>query len=568
MNRLYKLLLAVALLSTCVACEKNDGAYEINSFSDYSIISSSASTYSSDSYYASTFYLSIGSTLEIMDLSQGSYNHFWEINECAKYLYPNYDSGTTDYTPYIIPDQSSSTTDTKIYLLMDKAGEATIRLYNEFDEYVSYNPAPTNSNSPIYESVYNESTGRWVVDDTFTYYVLDNAGLDLSLYKSGEYLCSVDRYDERTDDDTSTWESITIEAGESITYSVDELYGEPEDLKFSMNGGTVTDNGWAGVEVTYLSVGEYEAGSFTIKRTTSYPNAPASSTTMTIPVMVNVVTPSGDLEVSDSSIEITDENTISITLPINIASYSGAQNYFSITATDKDGAPIYTSVSSVAVKSANKSTLLLTLSEPLYTDDNVYLSYTGGSAGVVTDDYGRSLQNFSQSISYATVLSDPDGFFSFESGESAWSETSGNNFWSISSTMSNGGSRSLHLNVPEAGNLASNPSTYSPDATAPMASFVAGVDYTLSFDLYVVNETGYSLKTLTLGGVTNNVTTANLASYTAAKGVWYRMEFTLTASTTTTEAVQFTINAHNTAIGECYIDNLTIEKGDTRPDAN
>lgn len=188
---------------------------------------------------------------------------------------------------------------------------------------------------------------------------------------------------------------------------------------------------------------------------------------------------------------------------------------------------------------------------------------------MVKDDYGRSLQSFSQmGASYAQVLSDPDGFFGFEWGESAWSETAGNSFWSISSVMSNGGNSSLYLNVPEAGNLTSNSSTYSPDSTAPMASFVAGVDYTLSFDLYVVNETGYSLKTLTLGGVTNNVTTANLASYTAAKGVWYRMEFTLTATTTTTEALQFTINAHSAAVGECYIDNLTIEKGDARSDAN
>ncbi len=284
----YIITLLVGISSLFVGCTENEGAFEMNDFCDYSIISSAYT------WFTSTGNIEIGTTVEFMNLSKGNSNYFWEIQEGAYFLYPDYVLGSTDFTPYIIPDQESYIRDTKAYVLFTEPGTYDVRVYNEFDEYVYYDPAPSREDlNMTCEAVYNRHIDKWVTDDSFTITVIDSVGMKFSVWVGEDD----PRYFERNfeyDEDTTTWEIIDIYAGESVEYQIEETYGYPTSIRYKETGGSTSYDSAEVSEgsvatVTYSEVGEYTAGEITLSRSTDdVKDVSSSSTTIYVPLIIRV----------------------------------------------------------------------------------------------------------------------------------------------------------------------------------------------------------------------------------------------------------------------------------------
>lgn len=582
----YISILYLLLLTALIGCEENDPAYSYNGyFADASIISSNISTYTNASSYKNSYIIRIGTTVEYKDLSRGTTTHFWEINEGFKYLNPSYTIPSDDYTPYIIEGQTARSTDFDIYLLAVKDGEANVRVYNEFNDYVRYAPFPNSDASVYYESTYDTDRGTWVFDETFTFTVVDSVGMSLNIYREAELLTYVSRLDERCYSDSSTWANVTLEAGEKLQFKTEEIFGIPDQpLEYKVNGGVISDtygtNASEGIEVQYMDVGEHEAGEIFIERVNAYTRTLTSETTKVIPLIVIVTEPSSDFELTNDMVLKNDGTTTTIEIPMDVyvteSSLAELLNYtcFTLVAKDRDDNTINdVSISSIALKEGSEHTIILTLDGTIYTDDKICLSYAPvGDSAAIKDTYGRKLKEFnSVEISYKKVLDDPDSFYGFECNHDWWTISSGD-CWSITDEIPNDDGSpnySVKFYVESEGDLTSA-SSFTPDATkAPLASFIAGCAYTYSFDVYVSDPDISMTSTFAYCGSNNNISYKTVSYRVDYDGLWYHDSsntINSNSSVTIDEVLRLNARISKSPYGTCYFDNLSVDYSvGTRP---
>ncbi|MFR9583822.1 MAG: hypothetical protein SNH01_08665 [Rikenellaceae bacterium] len=281
-------LLAVAVSTIFVGCKQNDGPYELSSFSDYSLISSAYTWHTSEGN------IDINTTVAFMNLSKGNSNYFWEIQDGCHFLKPDYVLGDSDFTPYIF-QSGGYIRDTKAYVLFEEEGEFEVRVYNEFDEYVYFDPAPSRPDLGLfYEAIYNRHIGKWVTDYSFKIKVVGSADMSLSVNVNEEQKHSFSR-NFTYDPDSTNWGVVEIDSGDSVVYKVEELFGYPNEMTCSDDSAIIelSDSTCISVgdtvTVTYDKAGEFKAGSVTIGRSSEFVKDIASSSKkITIPLIIKV----------------------------------------------------------------------------------------------------------------------------------------------------------------------------------------------------------------------------------------------------------------------------------------
>lgn len=281
------LLLSMAILA---GCEQNESRYPEVYFGDYSVINTVQTSSNQKANVA------VGDVVGYMNLSQGNSNAFWELDSGAYFVSQDYnDDSSENYKNYIVSDHLSY--DSKVFILFDTPTtgyEFGVRLYNEFDEYVSYEPQLKYDNHYVfYESTYNRFIDKWVTDDTFYWYVVDNVGLDITVKNSdGDTLYMFERSALESGMD---WSEITLsKSSDVMTLDLDfEFYGAATSITLSKVGGAEYDSSYIlsdqklELDYTETAVGEYVAGTIKLSRSEDDVDGVRSSTiSIEIPLRV------------------------------------------------------------------------------------------------------------------------------------------------------------------------------------------------------------------------------------------------------------------------------------------
>lgn len=483
MKRLLNILTisaAVALLAT--SCKDNELPFQANEFSDVSFINSQIY----DEF--GSIYVDVGSAVNFMDLSQNTISHVWEISEGCNFLGGKYSVEYEDLSGYIINAGTYSSTDTQIGVLFSEGGEQSVRLFNLFNEAVSYTGYEYGNEVIIY-SEWSSQYNAHVFDYTVDFIALTDVSAGYRVYRgtdtTGELLLEVGVDD--TDVSTSR-DTIELTAGESLTYEIHEdcdgsNYNEIL-WTFTKGSPITTATNEKTITVTYPSVGSWSnsLGTLWIKRNSSNSSnfkSTEKSNSRGVPLSLKVSAPTADpIVISDSNLSsISGDNFIKINLGVYIddgSDFDSAVNDFSISGKDWYGDDLGYSVTSVELEviededededevislsraasvteEGASSTLIVYFDtdEKLYADDQgILFSYT--NSGNIIDLFGRKIDDFEMDITPEIETFVPDwaeNMHSFEDRGEYNTQSSHKGFL-LSSTNAYGGSGySLYYSV-------------------------------------------------------------------------------------------------------------------------
>ncbi|MFR9652643.1 MAG: hypothetical protein SNG47_02405 [Rikenellaceae bacterium] len=260
------LTLLVAAFTT--SCEKYEGPYQANEFSDFCFIRSDQ-LYSWNTSYK---YIDRGRCVTFMDMSQNAVDHAWIISDGCYFLDTNNPDcvedtdEVVDLTPYIINKGDNISKETTVRVLFNETGTKRVQLQNTFKDSITFNYAGVSSESEtnILYPTYLEESGLWLMDTILEVEVIEPLGLNYTVYtKNEDGSINEDQcftYDEVSGNtvDTLNWASwtdkMTVCAGDSIFFRVNEIYGVPAYDNFAAactnvvvasTGGSVTSNPYA-----------------------------------------------------------------------------------------------------------------------------------------------------------------------------------------------------------------------------------------------------------------------------------------------------------------------------------
>ncbi|GAL81925.1 hypothetical protein JCM19274_105 [Algibacter lectus] len=106
--------------------------------------------------------------------------------------------------------------------------------------------------------------GVWQITETFTIKVFDDIKPVFKVMKGTEEVLSISETDMPTAANSSSWKTVTIEAGEELTFIDMTTVGEPDKRTWTFNGGKVETSGNETINVPYFSLGTFKAGSITL----------------------------------------------------------------------------------------------------------------------------------------------------------------------------------------------------------------------------------------------------------------------------------------------------------------
>ncbi len=612
MKRLLNILTtsaAVALLGT--SCKENELPFQPNEFSDVSFINSQIY----DEF--GSIYVDVGSAVNFMDLSQNATSHIWEITDGCNFIGGDYSVEDADLSGYIINAGSNTSTDQTIGVLFTEAGEHSVRLFNLFDEQVSFTGYEYGNEVTIYSEWSSEYNAQ-VFDHSVEFVALSDVSAGYKVYRgvdtTGELLLEVGVDD--TDVSTSR-ETINLTAGESLTYEIHEdcdgsNYNEIL-WTFTKGSPITTATNEKTITVTYPSTGSWSnsLGTLWIKRNSSS-NANFKSTEKSnsrgVPLSLVVSAPNSDpIVISESNISsISGDNFIKINLGVYIddgSDLTSAAGDFTISGKDWNGDNLNYSVTSVELEVVEKedeaggialsraasvtgegtsSTLIVYFDtdEKLYADDqSIVLTYTNN--GNIIDLFGRVIDDFTMDIKPEIETFVPDWAESMHSLEDRgeYNSQSSHKGFVLSKEKSSLGSTSLHYSKANVENY--GPTSISSAAaliyyigvSAPIQpiTFEPGESYLCTFDIYFVKGlSGEKLQMRIKTETSQQVTDINFDFDTedsANWNKWHNASVVITYPSSFDESYESSLSlkftdtyTHEVPDTEFYVDNIEVYK--------
>ena len=314
-----------------------------------------------------------GEHVSFRDLSQNPLTHEFTIEEGNKYLNPDFNIGTDSLPLFINEELDLVNTNSDAHVLFLNSGINKVKLRNTFKDSLIYRGRDT-----IYAFPEN---GVWVIENEWEVDVFGKLKPAFKvLDKNGDEILRVtgdEEVEKPNGEIPASWPVIDVEAGDDLTFvdltTDDRPNGRTWSLPFSKlaDGASVTDSV---INTNYFSLGKFTAGNLKSQRNEPLPT---ETNLKYIPLVINVIPSSKPFEVV-SGIQIDSENVISFAVSGEIAITNGSETDFTVNVKNPNTSfDQNIPVSSVSANINDKTILELKLSEAVYFDDEITLSYSG-----------------------------------------------------------------------------------------------------------------------------------------------------------------------------------------------
>ena len=362
-------IISALMLAFLVGCEKDDYEAPFGGFSSLSWVTTEGFE---DSDYVSALNNYIG----FRDVSQNTLSHSWYIPSGTNLLNADFNAEQdTIYTNFIASAGPLDSSEKLINVIFREPGVKEIELRNTFKDSVA-------------ESVL--TNGVWVVNKVFTVTVFDDVKPAFQVLKGTEVILNVSESDMPDVADAASWPTVTLEAGEELTYVDMTTTGEPDTRTWNLNGAFPESSNAQSATIGYFGIGMFTGGNVTVKRNDS--EKPDGESTKLIPLNIEVIQSTQPF-VRVGTINEDASEVISLNVNGHVGTLSGEEANFTVhvvntTAMFDQNIP----VQSATVNNTNLTQIDLVLSQPIFNSDIITVEYTAGNI-ISADD--RVLESFS-----------------------------------------------------------------------------------------------------------------------------------------------------------------------------
>ncbi|WP_452228484.1 MULTISPECIES: hypothetical protein [unclassified Lacinutrix] len=329
------------------------------------------------------FSINIDTHISFFDLSQGTASHEWQIQEGNHYLKADFEPGSDDLVPFIDNQAGLVKTSKKAHVFFRNSGLNTVRLYNKFNEPVTYYSSEGELNAV-------QEGNLWVIDTTFTFDVFAKLKPAFKVSQDGVDILNVTEADMPTLDDINSWPTVDVEAGSSLTFTDLTTEGRPNGRSWRFAEGTPNQVGGVTAVVRFFQLGTFTGEMRSFRQAPD----PQATEIKLIPLKVNVI-PSSQPFVFSGQLKEDEGQKISFQVNGETVNFSGQEDNFTVSVTNAE-AGIFNQiipVQSVAVSSANATFIELSLAQQIYNSDTITVSYNNATDGITSTDT-RVLQSF------------------------------------------------------------------------------------------------------------------------------------------------------------------------------
>ncbi|MFR9581478.1 MAG: hypothetical protein SNH01_07500 [Rikenellaceae bacterium] len=406
---LSKLLLLASFATVVSSCEES---YEpVDLLSDVAWFTSEIASHPDPAVYE----LNQGTVVAFMDASQGAKSHKWIIDGDAQFMINGFDF-KSDYDPQIDPSKGSESSELVENVIFNTPGTITVTLYNTFYEWVtSHDENPITATLGENEWIFEKKFEVTVFPDIEPSFRVEIDGKPILDFAEGEYIPA----------NEAEWLKVDLGIGEKITF-VDQTsdYASPDGVVWSVPNSSELSSSASSANFTFNEMGEFSGFTMNVKRT-----SPADNTTVTIPLIVNIIPSTDPFEMT--SLEVNSGSSKSVVVNANgsygVVGELEKDNFKIVSVVDGDGKVISSlfTIESVTISDVSSSELLVNLSDNIYPGEIITISYDG-DGGIESID-GRTLGDFVATAATNNLV-----------GESVLDE-SVNSFGTSSATIQNAG---------------------------------------------------------------------------------------------------------------------------------
>jgi len=355
------------MLAFLVSCEKDEYDTPFGDFSSFK-------WYTSTDVQDADYVIALDNYIAFSDVSQNAISHTWSIPAGTSLLNSEFTENDSIYTPFILSNGALNTEEKLINVLFREPGIKEIILKNVFKDSVT-NSVPDGD--------------KWSVEETFTITVFDNIKPAFRVMNGDEEIITVTENDLPNVSDAASWPTVTIEAGEQLTYVDMTTTGEPDARTWNFNGGNIDTSGAESANVFYNGLGNFLAGSINSRRTDAA--KPDGEATKLIPLKIEVI-PSTQPFVINGSVSEDVSEVISFNVTGEIGILTGEEGNFLVNVVNTvAGFDQNIPVQSAKINNSDATQIDLVLSEPIYNTDEITVTYTSGN--IVSVDT-RVLESF------------------------------------------------------------------------------------------------------------------------------------------------------------------------------
>ncbi|WP_452229122.1 MULTISPECIES: hypothetical protein [unclassified Lacinutrix] len=551
-------IISALILAFIVSCEKDD--YEAP-YGDFSSLLWTTTEGFEESDYVSALNNYIG----FRDVSENALTHSWHIPSTTNLLNGDFNAEQdTVYTNFISSAGPLASSQNHINVIFRQPGVKEIELRNTFRDSVA-------------ESVFSD--GVWKVNKIFTVTVFDDIKPMFKVMKGTEEILSVSEADMPSEANAASWPTITLEAGEQLTYIDLTITGDPDGRTWSFNGGSMDTSGGESVNLSYNGLGNYTAGSITSKRNDAA--KPDGEATKIIPLKIEVI-PSTQPFILNGMIIENASDVISFNVTGEIETLIGEEGNFTVHVVNAAATPMFDqniAVQSATVNPSDATQIDLVLSAPIYNSDVITIEYTAGNIGSVDfrvlESFGTTnvLMQRGENVITGSGMGTGLDYTGFEVeastgnllrkgyAEGYWVGNTNNTFLNLSRTtdLSNSGSASMKYESPSGitdVRLQGTWFTNGAKSTYAIATLPAGV-YDVSYMVYLEpGNTMLGFETEVQGGA---ITAWDIS--TLPRGEWVEVRNTISVDALTNKKFDLKINASDNVgvTGEqiMYFDDLS-----------
>lgn len=349
MKKIY-LILSLAMATLFVAC-KDESYEQPNTFSDVGFYTGGAR----QNVLRST----VGNYMSFMDLSQGTVDHTWTIQEGNFFLEGPIERRDTVFEQFIINRGDTVSKEDVVHVLFSNGGFNEVTLHNTFHDSVAFRG---NNGVEDYILPSVKVGDLWVIDTTFVVDVYEDIVPEIEIRQDGALVSH-----------ESPSDVITVEVGGTLEFTDLTTIGRPTSRVWTVAGEQSSEQVF---ETVFKKLGVQNAQ---INLTRSGEFIPGGSARYVVPATINVVPSSKPFQLTGTIAEQEDE---SIHIPFNgeFAAFSGKEAFFQAKVNGDDFV-----VESVVINPDDATELILKLVEPIYSTDAILVSLLDGSGITSTD---------------------------------------------------------------------------------------------------------------------------------------------------------------------------------------